>query len=539
MIASGWNTLITSAAYVGEEMQAEFGCIPPAFLPIGGKYIVQSQLEKFRDRQNIWLSLPNNYEVTVSQQALLDDAYVRIVHGDPSASLGLSVFQVILEIGAERPLEILHGDTLVQNSIPAHLDSVSVGGVTDNYKWGVVESCDGFVVNVRDADAVELSVSGAMILSGYFFIQQPWRFLKCLVAHDFSFTDALDNYAKEVPTALNSSLRTLDCGHLKSYYTSRRQLASARHFNSVSVQKDVVYKRSDDCRKIDAEVHWLRSVPVNIQPYSIRLLEDNETVIKGEYKTLYSSYPTLAELYLARTPKIVWRKVFESCLDYLKEASAHTASGRKDCLEWLAVGKLRKRIAQYPEFLPKPDEELAINGVAIGTLNAIVKKISQVVNEAQSFPCSIMHGDFCFSNILFDIRSERIQLIDPRGLVDGEITIYGDIRYDIAKLGHSILGRYDQILGERIVAQGPSCNVSLFIPPDPARQWLEAEFLKAEVAGLPFNSAEVKATIVSLFLSMIPLHSEDQARQRALFARGLWLFQEFFIPISASNESTN
>ena len=62
-----------------------------------------------------------------------------------------------------------------------------------------------------------------------------------------------------------------------------------------------------------------------------------------------------------------------------------------------------------------------------------------------------MHGDFCFSNILYDFKSQSIKVIDPRGLSgDGkEQSIYGDLRYDVAKLAHSVIGKYDFIIAGR------------------------------------------------------------------------------------------
>mgnify|MGYP000497494463 CR=1 FL=1 len=117
-------------------------------------------------------------------------------------------------------------------------------------------------------------------------------------------------------------------------------------------------------------------------------------------------------------------------------------------------------------------------------------------------------------------------LIDPRGLIGDEVTIYGDVRYDIAKLGHSIWGRYDQIMAEGLRAGGLGANFELEIPVDRRRGWLEEMFFAGNVAGVSFNSPEIKAAIISLFLSMVPLHAEDESRQRTLLANGLRLFNE-------------
>lgn len=314
-MSSDWNTLITSGAYIGEEMQAEFGRIPPTFLPIGGAFLVQHQLREAKERRNIWLSLPTDYVMTVSQQRLLDDNGVHVFGAEPRKSLGMSVFQAILEIGPDHPLEIMHGDTLVLNPALPETDAVSVSKVTEQFKWGLVEADDGQVRSVQDADHSDIISPDAVILSGYFAIREPWRLVKCLVARDFSFTAALDAYASEVPVAIKDDVVTLDCGHLKTYYDSRRNLAAARHFNSICIEGGVVLKRSRDHLKIDAEANWLRSIPADLQPYTARLIEETGAPPSGEYRTLYSSYPTLAELYLARTPQVVWRKVLGSCLD--------------------------------------------------------------------------------------------------------------------------------------------------------------------------------------------------------------------------------
>lgn len=522
------NILITSGAYIGEEMQAEFGRIPPAFLPIGNAFLIQHQLDELGRQSNIWVSLPNDYDLTVSQQSLLDKNNLQVIRVEPRRSLGLAVFQSILEMGPDRRLLILHGDTLVTKPVMVNDDTVSVCEVSEQYKWGIVEVDDSAVSAVYDADRTDAATQDTLILSGYFAFFQPWRFLKCIVARDFSFVGAIDSYARELKVSADRHVATLDCGHLKTFYDTRRNLASTRHFNSIRIKDGVVYKNSCDQKKIDAEANWLRSVPADLQPFTARLIEDPGAPSSGEYRTLYTSYPSLAELYLARTPQVVWQKILDSCLAYLDKAAAHIAQEKTSPFRWLVIEKLHQRLAQYPDFLPKRNERLTINGESVGSLDDIVERLAQVVADAPARPTCVMHGDFCFSNMLYDLRSDRIQLIDPRGLIGSEMTILGDLRYDIAKLGHSILGRYDQILGEGLQAGGAGGNFTLDIAPDLLRDWLEEAFLTARAAEQRFDAPEVAAAIVSLFLSMIPLHAEDPARQRALFANGLRVFGRFF-----------
>ena len=137
-----------------------------------------------------------------------------------------------------------------------------------------------------------------------------------------------------------------------------------------------------------------------------------------------------------------------------------------------------------------------------------------------------MHGDFCFSNILYDARASLVRVIDPRGVAaDGTVTPYGDIRYDLAKLYHSVVGRYDHILAGyyRLTQDGPT-DVTLELRNEKALRDIEALFMARPFAGmLPLQSAS-HAICILLFLSMLPLHADDIRRQCALMANAMRLF---------------
>lgn len=524
------SILITSGTYIGEEMQAEFGRIPPAFLPVGPSYLVQHQLRRLGGEREVWLSLPADYAMDSALSRLLEEAGVRIVRIDPSKSLGMSVFQSILEIGPDRPLQIVHGDTLVTPPEAPPADCLSIAGVVEQYSWGLVELAGDRVRSVASEHRGDRLTEESLMLSGYFRFSDTGALLKCLSRSDFGFVSAIDSYCRDHAVAGVRDIDALDFGHLKTYYSSRYRLAAARHFNTLSIDGYTVLKKSRDAAKLDAEANWLRSVPAALQPYTARLIETRGEAETGEYRTVYANFPTVAELYLARSSRFVWQKILASCREYLDTAAQFEGPGASP-LAWLVVDKLRERLAQYPAFLPGQDDELSINGEEVGTLAEIVAQIEKVIAAAPARAPTIMHGDFCFSNMLFDVRSDRIVLIDPRGAVRGEQTIFGDIRYDIAKLGHSIVGRYDQIVAEHLVAECDASerNFALEEPRgDALREWLEERFFEGCAGGVSFGEPAVRAAMVSLFLSMIPLHADNPARQRTLFANALRLHRRFF-----------
>ena len=109
----------------------------------------------------------------------------------------------------------------------------------------------------------------------------------------------------------------------------------------------------------------------------------------------------------------------------------------------------RKTPTRLEEFCQSRNIELSSSWIFQGhetSLNEILTNSEKHLPDAQK-ALGVLHGDFCFSNILYDFRSSKIKTIDPRGMTpDGHQTIYGDICYDIAKLSHSVLGLYDWIV---------------------------------------------------------------------------------------------
>jgi hypothetical protein len=139
-----------------------------------------------------------------------------------------------------------------------------------------------------------------------------------------------------------------------------------------------------------------------------------------------------------------------------------------------------------------------------------------------------MHGDFCFTNIFFDHRRQQIRTIDPRGaVVDGQPTIYGDVRYDLAKLNHSVSGFYDLILADRYACVGfDDRDVVLAFPPETAATFLPALAAEYRVGERGILDRETIAITIHLFLSMLPLHQDRPDRQRAFVANALRLFAQ-------------
>jgi hypothetical protein len=138
---------------------------------------------------------------------------------------------------------------------------------------------------------------------------------------------------------------------------------------------------------------------------------------------------------------------------------------------------------------------------------------------------AIVHGDLCFSNVLYDVRNGICKLLDPRGSFGSE-EIHGDPRYDIAKLYHSVRGLYDAIVADlfTVTRSGDAITLSVALPPRHADilQAFESTFF----ADGAFDKREITLITACLFASMIPLHADAPQRQLAFYATALQLFDE-------------
>lgn len=519
--------LLTSGAYVGSELEAEFGRVPPAFLPVGGSLLIHHQLQRLgRTAARTILSLPNDFIVDPLDAARLAAAGVEIIPVDPRLSLGRSVGKLIATIGDDMAIEIIHGDTLLDCLPAAANDAMSIAEANDGYHWATVTVEAGLVKAVaNDPDALD----GASILTGAFRVSDPGLLLRCLVAADDDFVAALDAYAQLRPVAAVAMPLWLDFGHLQTFFRSRHHLAASRHFNALQITEGVVHKSSDQTFKMNAEAIWLRTLPASLQLYAARLIEDDTTLAEDGYATEYAFLPTVAEIYLSRLNARGWERIFGAMTGFVEASLRCRGEGISQSLVKLGVDKTVSRLAAASDVLPDLDVERRIGGRTCPAPSRMLEFLFQQIAAAPPRAPSIMHGDLCFSNILYNSRNQRICVIDPRGYVDdGVISPFGDARYDIAKLAHSIIGRYDQILGGQYRLDDSPGHAELVLPRDPIKDGLERQFLGQSVDGIAFDSDAVIATMITLFFSMIPLHQDDPRRQRAFFANASQLFMRFY-----------
>jgi len=528
--------LITSAAYINQEMSAEFGMLPPAFLPVGNTRLFRYQaelLKRLTDR--VVLTLPESYCVAAADKKLLAADGVETIYVPDGLSLGeLVMLGITLAAAGDEPTIVLHGDTLFLHLDAFPQDRISVHSKEHPYPWATIGGADGLVS--APSPSGPQKPTGAVV-SGAFSFSQTHTLLKCLSHRKHDFLAALNAYARLVPgfKPLPECGEWLDFGHLNTYYDSRRLLTTEREFNTLSIRDNVVTKTSKQRLKMEAEAYWFEHLPVELRPFVPTYLGreiDGQGSTQG-YSLSYEYLCPLSDLYVfGALPAQSWRHIFEACAQFLALSKRHVPSIPQPAgLDELYVGKTIRR---FSEFARSADidsrHEWRLNGKPVPSPRAIIDEMVALIGPPEVGHCGVMHGDFCLSNILFDFRRKAVKLIDPRGsVIDGVPSIYGDTRYDVAKLHHSVAGRFDFIVANYYsLSRDGDYAVSFEVSNGPTYAELESLFFETICASDEKAHLTSAAISILLFLSMLPLHNDNPCRQWAFLANAFRLYGKYF-----------
>ncbi|MDQ3278310.1 MAG: aminoglycoside phosphotransferase family protein, partial [Bacteroidota bacterium] len=358
--------------------------------------------------------------------------------------------------------------------------------------------------------------------------------LKEAVHQTQSQTDLLQ--VVEKLNALNSmrmeKVEWIDVGHEINYADARRKMISSRSFNSIAVSSHsgILTKRSAHRQKLANETKYVTMLPTELQVFYPRIFSN--AALDGIVNMEYYGYPNLSEYQLYRDiPDVQWVRIFQSLAHVLDLMRNFPFSIGKDAFKDFYFNKTVQRIETF-ETQQADDSlfthELVINGVRCRGFRqlkeAVGRRIDDMYREGEF---GIMHGDFCFNNILYDTFSGTVKLIDPRGSFgDRCVGIYGDPNYDLAKLLHSTIGHYDYIVNNlfQLDKTGPDAYTYSF--PLRKNHHVLAEQSDKLLQNLGADPKTIHFFVGLLFLSMCPLHSDNQNRQKLMYLHGLYYINQ-------------
>jgi hypothetical protein len=507
--------LIASGDFVTSGLSAEYGRIPPTFLPVQNKRLYEHQLALINDEETIVLSLPEGIVISEYDNKILTVRKVKIVHVPVGLSLGQSIIYVLNVVGKyQESVKILHGDTLFK-SLPKDVDVLLVSKTDDNYDWAVSETLK----------------KENFVYAGYFSFSNQSKLIKSITESDYNFIKGIISYKKQKPVIEEICEMWLDFGHSNTFYKSKTTLTTERSFNNLKIDGFSVVKSSNDDKKILAEANWFKNMPLGLKKYIPSLWDSGTNDNKGFYQIEYLHLSSLAELFVfGENELFVWQNILKSCNEFLMDCSLFIAPkylNKKKQTNSLYGEKTSKRIQIYAQASNIDlDKEWVFNDQLLPSLNAIISEMNDLISLPSYTDPSIMHGDFCFSNILYNFRTQTIKVIDPRGVdEDGNETIYGDVRYDIGKIAHSVIGLYDFIIaGYYSYQELESYSIKFEIYSNPTIEKIQAYYENSSMGGMTMRQACTYPILIHLFLSMLPLHNDNPLRQKAMLANALRLY---------------
>ena len=320
---------------------------------------------------------------------------------------------------------------------------------------------------------------------------------------------------------------------------------STRHFHSISYckEKNSITKNHSNQNKFSDTVAFYEKLnnKVNIRRFFPTLLEVLSNKEKRSYSLEYIPFPPLSELFLHEClDHHIWDRIIQQLKTIYDEIYPNSLgiSGlsakdffslkllkRKSSLEKLF---LEDKYSNLEKIYSKPYKVNSINMPPLqDTFDNLSKLISKFdINSKLWFG----HGDLCFNNILIDPYSLTTKLIDPKALnILGEEYIgFVPRNYDLAKLNHSFIGLYDSIIANMFTIKLIEENnfiLNIYHP----NKYL---FIKEIFEEIFFENdkkfiSEINIITANLFLSMLPLHSEDPERMTALAIIGNAIFESY------------
>lgn len=229
---------------------------------------------------------------------------------------------------------------------------------------------------------------------------------------------------------------TREFGLLSEY--EKLEQEKCRPFNRITVEGDILTKEPVDEQGqalAERECAWYEKAMADGIPGLPRI---------------YGTHPLKMEfihgrnIYECRLERPEKRKILESLVSALKSlhASEKIPSDPLSVKE-AYFDKTKSRLSRVEDLVPfAHDRYIKINGRTCRNVFFYKEELERRLERLRCGEFCLIHGDCTFSNLMLREDGQPV-MIDPRGYF-GHMELYGDERYDWAKLYYSVVGNYDR-----------------------------------------------------------------------------------------------
>ncbi len=307
---------------------------------------------------------------------------------------------------------------------------------------------------------------------------------------------------------------------MNNFNKNNKQIVS-RYYNRILFEGNRVIKGAPEDRYIK-ETEWFREAEKRI-PDNIPHIYSYDKKVNGKFDSKLRYYEMQAidgsNLYqwVAKN-KDNFSEIFNKLVKLTRKLHSEIISPKPDDIFQMYYLKPETALTEFIKKSGIDTNSIIINDCEysdpVNHLKSVYKSLEkQFLNARYSF----IHGDLTMSNILIS-REGKLYLIDPRGCF-GNTNLYGDVRYDIAKIYYSVVGNFDSLNNGKFKYQRISKNGHSYSIVDNGL----GSYAKNIIEGLVEQHEIIRFIHATIWLSLISHVADNLEQQWCTFCQGIYL----------------
>ena len=321
----------------------------------------------------------------------------------------------------------------------------------------------------------------------------------------------LNNEQEKDILNLNKELHLKSVLSISDFKNIISENSHTRHFNEIISHNDKFIKKSFEIEKLESEFLFLKNIPETLKEYYVQVYDFNKNDKSASYSMQKLSGVDLSINFINGSFD---SKDIANILNLLKEyfINLKKLTGNKDLNNLSFItNKNNKRHEDLKQWEGYNNLDNFINRHTVfsgiddlyKSSNRSLEKKRKLLNNSGSY---FSHGDLCFSNMIFSETENKITFIDPRGGKEDEV--FRTPYYDLAKISHSLLGGYDHIINNISMIEFDH-DMKAYLNLNGALNHDGEKKFTAFIESLGYDLNLVRQVEASLFISMLPLHTDD------------------------------
>jgi len=389
------------------------------------------------------------------------------------------------------------------------------------------------------------------VISGLFYFTDSakvwmateFNFLKNKKSHtEWSLTDTVDTMVGEygIPVRAHLVDTPVHFGTPESYeetihaYDGKSEIIK-RAMNKITIkEKDnlkIVRKESVSnlgSSNLSPEIAYLQNIPSRTKKHFPRLYEFSSQYYEMEY------LPGVSLSDLAHKGGVNKKNFFEilSSVSKILKENFHfeTRQSNKESIFYEYFLKTEAILRTFQSALKLPIGNVIINGAKCLNPLFIINSMARsrkIVETIQNVDFTIIHGDLNLTNVIYDMNSQSLRFIDPRGKYGNKTTIFGDPSYDLMRIKACVDYGYDTIVKGlySLKVENKDIQIEVQLPELylSTQENLKNLFIHT-FPGIPALTYEIQSILY--FLNLLPFHADSIERSLAYYYWGTYILNQ-------------